>query len=345
MTDAGGLTVDTAQKTLFELLPFRTVSQMDPEHWRALYAAERRNVALGELQENQHPSPRRGDIIHHMSSISESREWSRPTFYSAVALFDLYAKSASVANIDIENTAAACLYYSAAICEVSSKDNIPSLAQFVLSFRSASLQRTLEIEAHIVDTTQASCLFRKTPLDFLLLYVAEMGLDETLGQPLLSLLLQTDSLGELFTVVLIAADVAALSGLCLDFAGSTVVASAIAHYCSSCLNNFSLDSRQLLRLLEKHVFHTNALMDLELAVTHLSQLISATIREVRENQEFVEAVSQSPWDHIHLPPKFSKALVLSSSDSSPRRSRASLTSRARGGLRHIMRRLMRNLSF
>ncbi|KAH0483102.1 MAG: hypothetical protein KVP17_004798 [Porospora cf. gigantea B] len=289
----------SSNRLVFKMIPFRTASQMSPQNWTELYKMETQNLPTAS-KENVWYSRQRRAIVSKISQAVATQLWSRATFYVAVSIMDVYFLSCKDHPRDLENVAIACMYFAANVCEISGEDNIVSIANFLRrmnDWEAGPVHRIQQLETHIIDSTQASCLFRKTPLDFLLLYMAALGLDEPLGHSLLCCLVQENRLPEIVVIVCMVANAAWTSGFCMEYHGSEVVAAVLVNYFRDLLLRLNADHTDLSRRLNASVFHMSNLSELQLATMMLEDMYHAAARLfVAEGGEMCTSFV---WRHQH----------------------------------------------
>lgn len=256
------------QADIANILPVTDVLSMTSRHWDETFALERRYLpvdwsfsseccVLGVKQGNVNREHRHR-IVNWMSEACVLFRWASQTFFTAVHAWDSYMTLVSheVTTDDLAKLSAACLYFGAQLVESAADENVKTLDEFTEMCPEVGGAAALrEIEAHLVDTLQGISLVRRTPTDFLLLFLAQLQIAPAPCPELFHALIEKNLLDVLWDFVLAVSLTIYSNGLVLDgLPGSQWVAGTILRVLEFCCPSLRQDSPARTVLYEK-VFH------------------------------------------------------------------------------------------
>lgn len=235
----GGGQLPTSRKSqrqwdIANVLPVSEVKLMTRRHWNELFALEFRDLPrdyrksdkegqsavaiLGTVQPHV-TRLHRYRIVNWMSEACALFRWTSQTFFAAVHAWDAYMTRVSHAVLPqaLPKLSAACLYFGAELLESAADDGVKTLAEFTeMCPELGSVEGLRETQAHLVDTLQGMSLTRRTPTDFLLLFLAQLQLVPAPGPQLFEALLTNNLLDVVWDLALNVSLVVYSNGLILD---------------------------------------------------------------------------------------------------------------------------------
>jgi hypothetical protein len=276
----GRLPEDTTNKkhwNIANLIPVSEAKIMTSQHWKDQLELEQNDLPcdyyidhvkglttiFGVKQPNvtrQH----RQRIVNWMSEACSLFQWTSQSFFTSVHAWDAYITHVShvILPTELPKLSAACLYFGAELLESAADDGIKTLGEFTnMCPEAGSVEDLKETQAHLIDTLQGMSLARRTPLDFLLLYLAQLQLIPSPGPELFELLLHRGLLDLIWDLSLNVSLVIYSNGLILDGLPASrwvaVVLLRVLEFLSPELRTHSTYQRSLIMRTVNFVFFIN----------------------------------------------------------------------------------------
>lgn len=314
------------QWDIANVIPVSEVKLMTRRHWKELFLLEYRDLPRDwRIDEGEERTPilgitqphvtrqHRHRIVNWMSEACALFRWTTQTFFTAVHAWDAYMTCVvhSVPPGDLPKLSAACLYFGAELLESAADDGVKTLAEFTeMCPEAGTVDALRETQAHLVDTLQGISLARRTPTDFILLYLAQLQLAPPPGPQLFEALLTHDLLDVVWDLALYVSLAIYSNGLILDgMPGSRWVSNVILRvleFVSPSLRTLGTPERALLL---STVFHCR-----EADVLQTSASVDQILQRIWQHVNTFEASSRTlgasePSYMIvrhHLPPGFTQ---------------------------------------
>eukprot|EP00917_Polyrhabdina_sp_WS-2016_P000346 GHVP01000735.1.p1 GENE.GHVP01000735.1~~GHVP01000735.1.p1 ORF type:complete len:460 (+),score=71.17 GHVP01000735.1:3-1382(+) len=293
-------------------LPVSDVLNMTSIHWIQLLSQEMKavpNCAVDEVRiRNANIShQQRVKVVGWMSEVSSLSGWSVATFFISVHAFDKYLSlyTGPVTPPVLKGLSVACLYFAAHIQETACDENIVTLAKFrSLCPESGSPDFIREYQAHLVDLLQGQTTHRKTPHDWIFLYLANLSLSSPPLSNIFSQIMDEGLLCVTYDVSMLSCLIFTGSGISLDLPYSLLVASVIFKIAEFSAPKYLEDSRTK-DLLVKEIFNLpSGWKSFSFFVELFSPLISDAFNKISRDPKCIRNFSKNKVTNAELRIRF-----------------------------------------